>query len=106
MRVVWATISSKLVSAISSIFDLRSWLADKGSLPKESRYATDIRKDLECQAYEHTDKGKLKLIPKSKMSQSPDISDAIALTFAGPVTAMGHEFWKDPYEKTNTTYVR
>lgn len=87
--------------------DLRRWLIEKGSLPNGSMYARDLRMDLESITYGHTDRGKLKLMPKAGLVRSPDVADGLVLTFAGPVVAGDYDMtWQDPCEKTNTTYVR
>jgi len=88
--------------------ELRAWLTERGSLPRDSLYAQELRKDLESLSYGHSPRtGKLKLMPKSELARSPDLGDALALTFAAPVaSANDMAFSQDPYENTNTSYVR
>lgn len=86
--------------------DLKEWLDDRGSLPPHHRYANDIRKDLEMLTYGYTEKHKLKLKAKLDMARSPDLADALCLTFAEPVVLDHQAQHRDPYEHTNTAYVR
>lgn len=87
--------------------DTKKWLDERGSLTRESKYSNDLRRDLESLAYGYTERtGKLKLMPKALLSRSPDISDALALTFAELVIPNYDKGDKDPYETSNTTYVR
>jgi hypothetical protein len=66
--------------------ELRKWIADGGKLPNNSRLATELM------AIELNDRkeGRLMLQPKHKLSKSPDLADACALTmcrdgvFGGP----------------------
>ncbi|MDR1232752.1 MAG: hypothetical protein LBJ75_00595 [Puniceicoccales bacterium] len=55
---------------------LRMWIADGGKLPNNSRLATELM------AIELNDRkeGRLMLQPKHKLSKSPDLADACALT--------------------------
>ena len=86
--------------------DLKTWLADRGSLPRQHRYTADLIKDLESLTYGYTDRHKLKLKPKAELTRSTDLSDALALTFAEPVIVGWGDMVRDPYEAANTTYVR
>jgi hypothetical protein len=56
--------------------ELRRWIAEGGKLPNNSRLATELM------AIELNDRkeGRLMLQPKHKLSKSPDIADACALT--------------------------
>ena len=64
---------------------LRDWLKEGGWLPKDDR----LRDDLCAPEYGYTLAGKIQLERKEKMRArglaSPDLADALALTFAAPV---------------------
>lgn len=64
---------------------LRDWLQEGGWLPKDDR----LRDDLCAPEYGYTLSGKIQLERKEKMRArglaSPDLADALALTFAAPV---------------------
>lgn len=65
---------------------MREWLKDKGSVPKRD----DLADDLMAPSYEYDARNRLKLEKKEDMKArglpSPDIADALALTFARPVS--------------------
>ena len=64
---------------------MRDWLKEGGWLPKDDR----LRDDLCAPEYGYTLSGKIQLERKEKMRArglaSPDLADALALTFAAPV---------------------
>jgi hypothetical protein len=66
-------------------FLMRDWLKAGGSLPN----MVELRQDLATPTYEFTDANKIKLESKDKIKErglpSPDIGDALALTFSQPV---------------------
>lgn len=66
---------------------LRTWLREGGGIER----APDLRDQLVAQEYTHSKvKGRqdaIILTPKDQMDESPDWSDALALTFAFPVSA-------------------
>jgi len=70
---------------------LRTWLATGGAIENSS----DLKNQLVAIEYGHSKSGKLAdsimLAPKEEMEDSPDIADALALTFAYPVSAKA---WK------------
>lgn len=66
-------------------FKLKEWIAKGGSLPDEN----GLREELACMRYKYSRNGRLVLTPKDeikeKLGRSPDLSDALALTFARPL---------------------
>ncbi|WP_302294545.1 hypothetical protein [Pyramidobacter piscolens] len=66
---------------------LRDWLRDGGAIPDDE----DLRADLTAPEYQYTVKGLVQLEKKDDMKKrglpSPDLADALALTFAVPVNA-------------------
>ena len=72
---------------------LREWLEQSGALPDEDqngkKIADEVRSDLIAPEYFFTAAGKILLESKEDMKsrglESPDIGDALALTFAAPV---------------------
>lgn len=63
----------------------RTWLGEVGSLPDDSEYKEDLKRDLRSIAYMAGAGDRLQLVPKDQLEQSPDIADAFVLTFAYPV---------------------
>ena len=66
-------------------FGIREWLSAGGCLPDDER----LLKELAAPVYSYNAAGKIMLEPKEKIVErlgfSPDIADALALTFAQPV---------------------
>lgn len=66
---------------------LREWLEAGGAIPND----TELKTELSSPTYSFDAKGRLVLEPKEKLKErglrSPDIADALALTFAFPVSA-------------------
>jgi hypothetical protein len=66
---------------------MRDWLRDKGGIPDRD----DLANDLMAPTYEFDHRNRLKLEKKEDMKArglpSPDIADALALTFSRPVAA-------------------
>ena len=66
-------------------FKLKEWLEQGGALPDEP----GLREELSKVQYVFSKTGRLKLTPKEeikdKIGRSPDLADALALTFARPV---------------------
>ena len=82
--------------------EMAQWLKTAGALPDVAELKADL-----CQtAYDFDSSGRLRLEPKEKLKartgKSPDLADALALTFAAPVCpalARGvSEFAKSDYE--------
>ncbi|MBU1002384.1 MAG: hypothetical protein KKE73_07655 [Proteobacteria bacterium] len=69
--------------------ELREWLA--GELPVSLPDEDALQSDLTAPGYSYDSQGRLVLEPKERMRQrglrSPDMADALALTFAAPVRA-------------------
>ena len=81
--------------------EMAKWIQTVGQLPDEPALKADL-----CQvAYDYDAAGRLRLESKEKIKarcgKSPDLADALALTFAAPVRARGAgkiEFAKSEYE--------
>lgn len=71
--------------------ELRDWLVSGGSIPDSLM----LRADLSTPTYSFDSSGKMQLEPKDKIKErlgrSPDLADALALTFATPVQPEGVE---------------
>jgi len=69
-------------------FSIRDWLKNGGALPPDS---TGLQAELSTVTYGFTPAGKVALEPKEalkeRLGRSPDIADALALTFAAPVVS-------------------
>lgn len=67
--------------------EMAQWITSCGALPD----MTDLKADLCQTAYDYDAAGRLRLEPKEKLKartgKSPDLADALALTFAAPVRA-------------------
>ena len=70
-------------------FKLREWLEKGGALPE----VEGLREELSKMQYKFSKHGRIMLTPKEeikeKLGRSPDIADALALTFARPVALKG-----------------
>lgn len=68
---------------------LRQWLKSGGKLPDEGDDVPRLRAELSAPLYWYDAAGRMVLEPKDKIKErlgaSPDIADALALTFAAPV---------------------
>lgn len=82
--------------------DLARWIEAGGALPDDGALKADL-----CQVcYDYDAAGRLRLEPKEKIKErcgkSPDLADALALTFAAPVRPRGlqgrNEFARSDYE--------
>lgn len=82
--------------------EMARWISAGGALPDESALKADL-----CQVcYDYDAAGRLRLEPKEKIKErcgkSPDLADALALTFAAPVRPRarwsGGEFARSDYE--------
>ena len=66
-------------------FKCRDWLQDGGVIPQDA----DLKTELSAVEYRFTSNGRIILEAKDKikerMGRSPDLADALALTFAYPV---------------------
>lgn len=82
--------------------EMAQWIETVGELPEDPA----LKADLSCVCYDYDVSGKLRLEPKEKVKErcgkSPDLADALALTFAAPVRVKGSqyqtEFCKTDYE--------
>lgn len=78
---------------------VKKWLQDGGALPDKSDYLSE----LSARTYKFGVNGKVVLEPKEKMKEryrSPDLADALALTFAHPVVPQVDELEHNtPYTK-------
>jgi hypothetical protein len=67
------------------------WLKDGGKLPDKAAESQDIEDDLTSPEYFYSHKGKMQLESKDDMKTrglpSPDDGDALALTFAVPISS-------------------
>ena len=70
-------------------FKLKEWLEKGGALPQ----VEGLREELHKVQYKFSKHGRLMLTPKEeikdKLGRSPDMADALALTFARPVALKG-----------------
>lgn len=70
-------------------YGLREWLKAGGCLPGDGDQAGRLKSELSTPLYWYDAAGKIVLEPKDKIRErlgaSPDIADALALTFAAPV---------------------
>lgn len=81
--------------------EMAAWLKAGGALPNQAELKADL-----CQTcYDFDAAGRLRLEPKEKIKErsgkSPDLADALALTFAAPVfprASRGREFAQSEYE--------
>lgn len=82
--------------------EMAAWIKSSGALPDVAELKADL-----CQtAYDYDAAGRLRLEPKEKLKartgKSPDLADALALTFAAPVRAhsvnRAEEFARCEYE--------
>ncbi|MBR4592308.1 MAG: hypothetical protein IKO35_03785 [Elusimicrobiaceae bacterium] len=71
---------------------MAAWIKEAGALPD----ITELKADLCQTTYDYDAAGRLRLEPKEKLKartgKSPDLADALALTFAAPVRPAGHSF--------------
>lgn len=80
--------------------ELAAWLQHGGALPDDP----ELKADLCCARYDFDSAGKMRLEPKEKIKErcgkSPDLADALALTFAAPVcrTAFVRRFARTEYD--------
>lgn len=72
---------------------LRQWLETRAALDARAPYMTELTADLTAPEYGYNDKGLLQIERKEHMKArglaSPDLADALALTFAVPVAPKG-----------------
>ena len=70
-------------------FKCRDWLTSGGALPKN----TELKTELSTVEYKFNPSGRIILEPKEKLKErtgkSPDLADALVLTFARPVYMQG-----------------
>jgi len=94
--------SSKFVNRRSEMWYLmREWLKSGGSIPDDLR----LRRELATPTYSFDAQGRVKLEGKDDIKKrlpdagSPDVADALCLTFAAPVAAthfVSHDAWPRP----------
>jgi hypothetical protein len=83
----WSALDERFVNRAAEMWwKIRVWLEAGGSLPKDQRYLLELS-SRQC---DHSNaRGKMALETKDQMRargiKSPDIADALALTFASPV---------------------
>ncbi len=79
----------------------RDWLKSGGAIPDD----LDLRTDLSIPTYSFDARDRIKLLAKDKMKAefgfSPDLADALVLTFAAPVRTK-----EDQYDRRNSGYVK
>lgn len=77
--------------------EMKDWLEDEVDIPDDA----EIMLDLTAPGYTYHSDGSLKLEKKEDMKKrgrkSPDIADALALTFAQPVKKLGPRYVEDGY---------
>lgn len=70
-------------------YGLRQWIRAGGKLPDEGEGVSRLRAELSAPLYWYDAAGRMVLEPKDKIKErlgaSPDMADALALTFAAPV---------------------
>lgn len=68
--------------------EMAAWIKSGGALPERE---ADLGEELACAVYDFDAAGRMRLEPKDKIKErlgkSPDLADALALTFAAPVLA-------------------
>ncbi len=83
-------------------FKCRDWLTSGGALPKNA----ELKTELSTVEYKFNPSGRIILEPKEKLKErtgkSPDLADALVLTFARPVYMQGRVGWKR--QMCNTEY--
>jgi hypothetical protein len=82
---------------------IREWMEAGGSIPQD----TELRQELATPTYTYDPANRIRLEKKEDMKErglkSPDIADALALTFAQPVAKRKPE-WLQPLEKNKKQY--
>lgn len=70
---------------------MKTWLHDRGSLPDDTDHIDELSDDIVSPQYKYDNAGRILLESKDDMKSrglsSPDLGDALALTFAEPVAA-------------------
>jgi len=107
-----AVLSARYHNKRAEMWDAaRKWLEAGGCLPtlKQTSLAADITRDLTTPQFGFTAAGKMKIEDKEKMKErvgfSPDLADALVLTFAAPVKAT-NEIHQIQYQRNNVPLVR
>ena len=80
----------KYANRVTEMYDkLKLWMMENGALPNHP----GLKTELSARTYDFDTRGRMALEPKKKykerMGESPDIGDALALTFAAPVLPRG-----------------
>ena len=78
---------------------MRQWLEDGADLPESDA----LRDDLLLLGYSEDSNNRLKLQSKKNLKRSPDLGDALALTFYQPVSVRAEVEEEIKYEKTFST---
>lgn len=79
-----ATLEDNFVNKRAEIWsEMRNWLNDGAKLPENQA----LREDLLMLSFSEDSKNRLKLQSKQNLSRSPDLGDALALTFYAPVSS-------------------
>ena len=84
--------SNRYANKRSEMWDkIREWLESGGAIPNEP----ELKSELSSPTYKFDAGGRLLLEAKEKLKErglkSPDLADALALTFAYPVSIKKHE---------------
>lgn len=88
------------VNKRAEMWDLmRQWLEDGADLPESDA----LRDDLLLLGYSEDSNNRLKLQSKKNLKRSPDLGDALALTFYQPVSVRAEVEEEIKYEKTFST---
>ena len=87
---------NRYVNKRSEMWDkVRDWLESGGTIPNNS----DLKTELSSPTYSFDARGRFVLEPKEKLKErglrSPDIADALALTFAFPIQVQKRGWTKD-----------
>ena len=92
----------KYVNKRAEMWDnIRLWLEQGGGLPQNTR----LRAELSIPEYFYDNAGRIQLEPKEKIKErvgySPDVADALALTFARPVASKNNRVRRNTVAKTS-----
>lgn len=95
----------KYVNKRAEMWDeMRKWIEGGGCLPNDNT----LRSELTTPTYSYDAHGKIKLEPKEKIKErlthSPDIADALCLTFAAPVAAPDVAFRRERINSLSNNY--
>lgn len=80
--------------------NLSDWLDNGADLPESAA----LRDDLLLLSYGLDSNGRVKLESKKNLKRSPDLGDALALTFFAPVAVNNQKYKRSNHEKENTDF--